>query len=77
MKNTNTNTNIISDIANKVINEAYDKRISKMTQYEKELFNMCIEDSPNTYDTKQHKLQLIGVIKKLKITKKKLEDIKK
>jgi hypothetical protein len=66
---------IVSDITNNVIDEAYDKRISKMTKYEKEIFNMCIQDSPNTYDTKEVKLQLISVIKKQKITKKKLEEI--
>ena len=72
MENKKTLNDIVSNITNDIINEAYDKKINALTKYEKEIFYMCIDYSPNIYLTKGDKLKLISVIKKQKITKKTL-----
>ena len=64
----------LTSIIQKHINLDYENRMSKMTKYEKIVFNQCIEQSPELFDTKIKMIELMKTIKSQKITKKSLAD---
>lgn len=63
----------MENIVNEYLDRAYEKRMKSMTRYEKEVFDEIIKESPQVFDNKMKLIDLVKVIKKQKITKKKLD----
>ena len=73
----NTLNNIMKTSVQDLINKAYERRMKSMTRYEREVFDGVVETSPELYTTKMSLIDLVKVIKRMKITKKKLEQSRK
>lgn len=73
----NTLNDIIKTSVQDSINKAYERRMKSMTRYEREVFDGVIETFPELYTTKMSLIDLVKVIKRMKITKKKLERSRK
>lgn len=63
----------MENIVNEYLDRAYEKRMKSMTRYEREVFDEIIKESPQVFDNKMKLIDLVKVIKKEKITKKKLD----
>ena len=73
----NTLNDIINGSIQDLINKAYQRRMKSMTRYEREVFDGVVETFPEKYTTKISLIDLVKEIKRMKITKKKLEQSRK